>query len=260
MRRGNCEFKRVVLGLDHSASKSVLPFAIELSKLLGLDLCSFFAKEENLVALGAFPFAREFRPFGRGWGPIDVAQLAQELDSAAAAAQRAFFEAVEGLQPSSRFEVVSGALPEALQSVLRGGDIAIVSEPAGPMQLALSPSLIEAALRSMAAAVTLVPRRLARRTGPVIAIAPQPADASIDAASAIAAATGEQLLVLESPESIAEIRSESSAERAAAFLSQLQPLRERLVVLASGVFDAGALARLVATRQVPVLVVQPTAA
>jgi hypothetical protein len=260
MRRGSCEFKRVVLGLDHSASRTGLPFAVELSKLLGLDLCSFFAKEESLIALGGFPFAREFRPLGRGWGPIDVEQLARDLDSAAAAAQRAFFEAAEGLQPSGRFEVVSGALPEALQSVLRGGDVVIVSEPAGPMQPAFSPSLIEAALRSTAAAVTLVPRRLVRRTGPIIAIAAQPADISIDAAGAIAAAAGERLLVLEGPESLAEIRPDSSSEPATARAARLQPLRERLIVAARGIFDEVVLARLVATRQVPILVVQRAAA
>ena len=71
------------------------------------------------------------------------------------------------------------------------GDIFVVTEPANPADPMTHQAavLIEAAFRSDAA-VLLLPHRLARRRGPIVAIATEADDPAVRAAAGIAAAIG----------------------------------------------------------------------
>jgi hypothetical protein len=270
---GRTSFKRVLLGLPQHPAGYGLQLAIEVATLLRLDLCGFFVKEEGLGRLAALPFAREFRPLGGGWRPIDWDSLSREVEVAAKTAQHLFDKSVKGLGLTCRFDVVSGSLPENLASFSRDGDIVIVCEPTGSSKLSmpLAPSLVDAAFRSTAA-VMLVPQGGRWRPGPIVAIATAPDDLSIDVAAGVAAAAREELVVVEGsgqtrksrigpmaaqgePDvrclQVANISSLDNPE----IIGVLESLHERLVVIDHHAFGVAPAVTLAARLGVPILMV-----
>ena len=268
---GRSNFKRVLVGLHQHSARHGLQLAINVAVLLRLDLCGFFVKEESLGRLAALPFAREFRPLGGGWRPIDLDGLSREVEVAANTAQRLFDNSVKGLGLTCQFEVVSGSLPEKLALFSRDGDIVIVCEPTGSSKLSMpsSLSLVEAAFRS-AAAVMLVPPGVQWRPGPIVAVVTRPDDATIEIAAGIARSAGEEMVIVEafrsSPETPTlaerlEARPHSKQLRACPTLldpsgicASLCELRERLVVIEQGAVDRSIPALLASSRHVPVLI------
>jgi hypothetical protein len=275
MAQRHPSFRRIVLGLQ-SASERNLQFAVELAELLHLDLLGLFLEDPSLRRLAGIPFLREFRTLGGGWHPIDVERLSRELDLAATSIERLFSEAVRGLTTACRFEVARGSIAEAIASVSRAGDIMMIMEPVNPAEHASRQLhwLIEAAFRS-AAAVMLVPTHLARRRGPIAAIAAVPNDPSILSAAAIALAAKESLLIVEAAESAADeaglrniiadiprdvvrlAAGKKSPADAAALMAAFLPLHERLVVMTRGAVAAEMPTLMAAARRVPVLVIEP---
>lgn len=192
------EFRRVVLGLHRgSADPASLQFAAEFAELLRLDLFGLFVREDSLLKLAELPFVREFRPLGGGWHPLSVEQLGRDLDLAVSAAQQLFRAATATMRVASSFEIVMGSMARVLATVPQAGDILVITQPNTPADRLAEPfaSLLDSALKS-AASVMLVPARIARSRGPVVAIAQGPADPSIEIAAAIAAAAKEKLVVV----------------------------------------------------------------
>jgi hypothetical protein len=270
-------FKRVVVGLHPTASDRTMQMAVELALLLNLDLLGLFVEDSGLRDLAGNPFAREFRPLNGGWHPIDLDRLTSDLELAARGAARMFAEAVRRLSTKSRFEVVRGPTAQTIAALSQGGDIMLVVEPTGAaeriaQQLSWS---AEGAFRSVAA-VMLVPRRVARNIGPVVAIAASPLDPSIDTAAGIAAAAREQLVVVRLHDGtvddarLGEIAAETGVairqivagrgaqSDAAALAALLGGLQERLIVVTRDRINREVAAALAATRHAPVLVIEPT--
>ena len=70
-------FTRIVVGLHHGpAQDAAVGLAADLAELLRLDLFGLFITDESVLSLASLPFAREFRPSGGGWQPIDVERTA----------------------------------------------------------------------------------------------------------------------------------------------------------------------------------------
>jgi hypothetical protein len=263
-------FRRVVLGIRQSAPRHGLRQAADMAALLQAELRGLFVREDELTGLAAMPFAREFRPLEGGWHAIEREQLSRALDAAAHSAEQHFSEAVKGRNLSCEFEVVQGSIDKAIASVSRAGDILVIPEPAGsPERVTLQfRSLIRAALRS-AAAVMVVPERIVRETGPVVALAGEPHDASIDAASVIASLAKEQFSIIDVSERIGRMRDGCQTGIQAVLQDRarsldysevekvLQPMQERLLVLSRGMLDSSATATIASARRVPVLVVEP---
>jgi hypothetical protein len=116
----------------------------------------------------------------------------------------------------------------------------------------------------------LAPRQVARRSGPIVAIAAEPRDASIETAASIAAAAREPVAILAAyegqaptpraappadlrvlPASIAKAQLSEDAGIRSAF----RDLQERLVVLRRGAFDESVPWRIASVRRNPVLIV-----
>jgi hypothetical protein len=276
MAVGPHQFKRIVLGLQPSAPDRTLRLAVELADLLQLELLGLFLEDTGLHDLARIPFAREFRPLGGGWHPIDLDRLSRDLDLAARATERMFADAAKRLPTKSQFEVIRGRITETIAAVSRSGDIVMIAEPASPAERATQQFawLIAAAFRS-AAAVMLVPTRIARTTGPVVAIAAAPDDPSIDAGAAFAAAAKEELVVVATYEDAAEdqrLRATAAGtgltirhvaagalplSDPAVLMRGLHHVRERLVLVTRGVLAEEVASTIAATRQVPVLVIEP---
>lgn len=190
-------FKRLVLGLQPSSPDRAMRLAVDLANMLRLDLLGLFLDDTSLHDLARIPIARELRPLKGGWRAIDLDQLSHELEVAARKSERVFAEAVKQLSTSCRFEVIKGRTATTIKQVSRSDDIVMLVEPANPAERATQQFawLTDAAFRS-ACAVIFVPPVIARRAGPVVAIATAPDDPSIQAAAMIATSAKEHLVIV----------------------------------------------------------------
>lgn len=268
-------FKRVVLGLQPQMPGRMMRLAVELADLLELELLGLFLEETSLRNLASIPFAREFQPLGGGWHPIDLDRLSHDMEVAARSTERMFTEAAKRLAARSRFAVVRGSTAETIASVSQAGDIIMIVEPVSPAERVTQQfsSLIEAAFKS-AGAVLLVPSRIARTTGPIIAIAAAPDDPCVDVAAAIALAAGEELVIAVAYDGAADdlpicklaAGSGLTIKHIAigkiplsdpAHVSHaLSQLKERLLVMSRGVLEHDILLGLASARRVPMLAIE----
>lgn len=243
-------FKRLVLGLQPSASDRTMQLAVELADLLHLDLLGLFLEDTSLRDLAGIPFAREFRSLGGGWHAIDLGRLSHDFELAARNIERMFTQAAKRLPTRSQFEVVRGPLAKTFASVPPTDDIVMIVEPVSAAERATQQFawLVKAAFQS-AAAVMLVPPQIARTKGPIVAIVATPDDPSIHTAAAIAVAAKEELVVIEAR----GLALPDPAICAQAFHQS----QERLIVMTRGAFENGAASTIAAARRVSVLVIEP---
>jgi len=276
MRIGSQSFKRLVLGLQPSAPDRMMQFAVELADLLHLELLGLFLEDTNLRAFASIPFARELRLLGGGWHPIDLDRLSHELDLVARSTERTFTQAAKRLSTPFQFEVIRGQTAEAIESISRTDDIIMILEPVSPAERVTQQFswLMEAAFRS-AAAVMLVPSYIARTTGPVVAIAADPDDPSIQTAAAIAMAAEEDLIIIEiykrgdNDQHVNKLAVDTGLaikRIAVGDISLTDPdgwaqlfrySQERLVVMTRGVVTDEVVSLIASSRRVPVFVIEP---
>lgn len=271
-------FKRLVLGLQPTAPDRSVQLAAALAEMLDLELLGLFLEDESLRDLAAFPFARELRMLGGGWHPLNLEGLSRELELAARSAERAFTQAVKHLSMHCQFEVRRGAVATTIATVSQTSDIVLIVEPASVAErtTAQFSRLLQAAFGS-GAAVMIAPTRIARVRGPIVAIAAAADDPGIAVAATISQAVNETLIVLDigqpaiDDERLRSLASETGlrvrhvvAKEAAhadpaTWARMLRPLHERLIVMTRGVADERTVPILTAERQVPVLLLEPTA-
>jgi hypothetical protein len=175
----------------------------------------------------------------------------------------------------SHFEIARGPLVKSLGSVSRADDIVMIVEPESPAERAAQQFawLLQAAFES-ASAVILVPPRIIRNKGPIVAIATSPDDPSIHIAAEIAIAAQEELIIIEADGQGAEherpaatdsglmVKRFAAAQAAipdpATCAQAFRQFHERLIVVTRGAFQSGVASMLASARCVPVLVVEPT--
>lgn len=267
-------FKRLVLGMQPRAPDHAMRLAVELARLLELDLLGVFLEDSSLRSLAAMPFARELRSLGGGWHPLDVDQLSRDLESAARSAEKMFAETAKHLP--SRFEIARGPMAAAIAAISQATDIVVIGEPSSVAERATQQFswLIEAAFRSEAA-VMVVPREIARLRGPIVALAVTPDDPSIGVAAHIAAAANEGLVVVDVSEKAIDdariqvpaaagglavkhiVAGKGAGANAAALGEALRGRGERLVVMTRPAADGEFVSLVAAERRVPVLVIEP---
>lgn len=261
----------MVLGLPHSAKdyRSVA-FTAELADRLGLDLLGVFAEDEGLIDLALLPCVREFRFSGDGWHRLDSEQLMRSSTQAAADARRLFSEAAKSLRVAARFDLVKGQIDKAVGSRTQANDIVVVIEPKSVAERVSYQfmQLVDMAFHATAAAL-LVPSRIRRNKGPVVAVAANEHDPSIEIGLRMAESVRENLLVL-GPNVANDVLSEllstvtgavhvaqrqlpSTEVNAAELEAILARVGERLLVMNRGA-DLKLPFRLASERGVPVLV------
>jgi hypothetical protein len=264
-------FKRIVLGVNHGApDDNILRTVAELAEVMNMPLLGLYAEDPGLIDVAGLPFVREFQPLGGGWRSLDVDRLSREVELAAGRLEQRFSRSVKDLSIETSFRVIKSSTSNMIATISEAGDIVVVAEPANPADRATHQSavLIEAALRSDAA-VLLVPHRIARRGGPIVAIATEPDDAAVRAAAGIAVAIGEKLVLVESNRAADQqfapgLEVEHLTPKiarltdAAGICSALAHVAERLVVMTRGVFDDAAPGIVASMRHIPVLIVEPS--
>ena len=271
------EFKRMILGLPQSAGDYRLVGAtVKLAEMLQMNLVAMFADDRSLMQVAGLPFARELRPLGGGWQSIDVGQLAAEFERSTATARRLFGEVVRGCRVETSFRVEQGTAADIIASLATAEDIVVVIEPTNPAERVTQQfiRLMDAAFRT-SASVMIIPCRIARLSGPIVALASGAEDPSIEAAAAIANAAREKLIIVGpsqpfSPNSSLSKAVEASGGRmefastaalpdVAKLAGELQRWNERLLVMTRGVLDDAQVPTLASLRSVPVVVVEPAA-
>lgn len=270
-------FKRVVLGLLPRAPDHTMQLAVELAQLLNLELLGLFLEDTSLHDLASIPFAREFRPLGGGWHPIDTSQLSRDLELAAQKAKRTLAEAAKYLPIEWRFEVARGPMTTTIGAISQINDIVVIGEPISAAERVTQQFswLVQAAFRS-AAAVLVVPSRIARVRGPVVTVATVPDDPSIAVGADIAMAADEALVIVDMCENAIEemhikalatakgltvthviAGSRTARAGAASLMQELHGLSERLIVMTRSASDGQAASIIAAERQIPILVIEP---
>lgn len=265
-------FGRMVLGLPHNAQDyQAVEAATELAECLGLPCLGAFIVEPAMSGLGALTGAQELRSVTAGWQPIESESLARDIQEAVDAARRKFANVAAGLGVDSAFHLARGAAGEILASLAADNDIVAMIQPRHPADRITRQFLgfMEAAFEA-SSSVMLLPSRVVRKQGPIAVVATGSGDDSaIDAATHMARATGESLLVINAsgepmqPPQLAAERQVSSrvvslpwrglpvGEQIATGLAGVQ---ERLIVARRAILD-GAQSRAVADRRgVPVFV------
>jgi len=195
MSEPRTRFRRMVVGLPQNiADQRAVDAAADLAEFLDLELLATFVADPALLALAELPAVRELRTLEQSWQAIDLAQITRDIDRAASAARQNFAESVKSRALKTSFDVLAGA--EAMAGLIRTDDIVAIIEPTHPGETVTRQfrSLLDAGLE-MAAAILMLPRRITRTAGPVIALAGDPGDPSIRAALEIAAALKERLIV-----------------------------------------------------------------
>ena len=267
-------FKRLVLGLPPTAADSSMRLVAELASVLQLELLGLFLDDSSLRDLARFPFVREFRGPAAGWQPIDIERVSRDLEVAAGNLRRIFEQATRELETAARFEVARGSLGEIIAASSRSDDIFVIVEPLNPVERATSQfALLSEAAFGSGAAVLLLPSRIRRTSGPIVAIATRPNDPSVQTGAFLALATKEELVIINADHQqgigddtrklAAEtgLRVEQIAAARSVFpdpgtcAQAFRHLQERLVVMSRGDFDPGVVSTIAAARQVPVLVI-----
>lgn len=263
-------YKRMVLGLPRSERDYVsVAFTAELAELLGLDLVGVFAADEDLRDIAALSCVREFRASG-DWHRIDAGQLERGSGQAEAQARRLFADAAKATRKGARFDLVKGQIGEAIGPQSAPDDIIVVIEPRNPAERVTYQftRFLDTAFSSPAA-VLLVPSRVVRRSGPIIAVATHELDPCISSALTMAEASHEKLLILApgaDARPLSQLVATSSVPveqrpiRPGATLAELNSFlmqtAERFVVTGRAV-DTRFASQLAAARGVPVLVTEP---
>jgi hypothetical protein len=269
-------FRRMVLGLPQSASDyATLRATAELAELLRLSLVATFVEDESLTQIAGLPFARELRLLGGGWHPIEMQKLAAEMERTAATARRLFADVVQHCSIETSFSLARGSPAAVIASLATSEDIIVVIEPKNPAERFTKQftELVGAAFHANAA-VMIIPNRVARSTGPVVAIAADPDDPSIPAALGIAAAAGERVIIAvrsddfkpsselsklidASGVKIEVVAIRRRAANASMLAAELHNLRERLLVITRGTIADAEAPALASLRSVPVVIVEP---
>jgi hypothetical protein len=246
---GALGFRRLVLSLSPPAASGAMRLAVEFAELFDADLLGLFVADGGLGHFSAMPFAREFSALGGAWRNVEPARLREDLELAAAAAERRFLQAA-GLRPGRRFQIVREPA-SALSDYARADDVLVLRAPT-PADWAVEPqaSLLQAAFGSDAA-VLLSPTTPPLARGAVVALAARAADPCVAAARAIAEAAGAPLEVMECDASGALVsRDERGARRILAS-------QRRLVVVTRGGLPNEAACRAAMNLGAPLLSLRP---
>lgn len=258
-------FTRLVIGLPPNPPDHALKFGVEFANSLHLDLLGLFVEDAHLRQLTGLPFARELRGLGGGWQPLEPDRLLHELELAARRTRRLFAEAVKLLGTAHRFEVIRGDAKETIASVSKPGDILMLAEPSSAAERATHQFLsFRQAVFQSAASIMFAPPQPKRTEGPIVVLASPGNDKAVEAAAAIAARLGADLITIGIDDLSGDPGLESRRVRVnrhalsdpRTLVQVLAGLQERMLVVPQGDISEENARAIVSLRRVPILIVR----
>ncbi|MCH4560733.1 hypothetical protein [Mesorhizobium jarvisii] len=261
-------FRRIVLDLSGSGRNAqTAQFVAELAELLDVDLLGRFVEDSDIAKLAGLPFAREFRFLERDWHSLAQEDIMHASAIAVAAARRMFERATSSSTARHHFQVVRHAASAKMRRC--DEQIAVIHPQARPEEP--FESMLEAAFR-IAAGVLIMPTKIVRRSGPVIAVAAVRDDPIVGLAQHLATSAGERLLRLNWPSGISppthkrELLSNGGQAAPRRWNSAMATSgtsgfpfgapSERIVLVSRGTFDDATLSAIASLRRTPVFVVE----
>ncbi len=274
-------FRRLIIGVVTAPiAGGALALSARLAAELELEIEGLFIEDESLMGLAALPRRSEVRLGSGRLEPLDRGRLEQDLRRAAARLEANLSRAASAARALHRFRLERGDLGTVIgASVTRDDLVVIIAEgtlhPATELHLAV----IQAR-----ASVLLIPSRLARRPGSIVAVVTGGSvdERTVTLAGRLAARRRERLEVFalsadranseqitriveklrldRSRWSLGELPMAHTASVADALGRALGAVSQRLVVLPRslpGLVGARELAGLAATLRAPVLVLEP---
>ena len=267
------DFRRIVVQLPYNTRDiGAVRAAARMAELLQLDLLGTFIEDARLIEAANLPDIRELRPTG-GWQPISAAQIRQEFIQAATASRHTFESITNARAGQTAFAFIRGSPANVIGSLAQKEDILAIIEPASVLERGTHQfdRTLSTALGTKAA-VMVLPSRVIRTTGPIVAVASSQADPCIRLARAIASAAKERMIVarpsvLRNHFTVAEtmqpegfiaiggtdVKRNVQFERPA-WQSDCQ---EHLIVMTRGTFEDALPSAIASRRRVPVLVTEP---
>jgi hypothetical protein len=188
----------MVLALPHSSlDYPAVAVAAELAECLGVQCVGTFIVEPAIASLDGRPGLQEFRSIARGWQPVESGDLSRDIEQVTASARRAFSAAFGRKTTEGIFHVERGGTGQLLASLAGRDDILVMIEPRHPIERITHQfrNILHAAFET-SSAVMLMPSRILRERGPIVAIAAAEDDPAIRLASEVAGLTKESLLII----------------------------------------------------------------
>lgn len=222
--------RRLLLDLCHLAQEpDGISAAAEFAQLLQRELVGVYVEDEALCSLAGLPFARELQLPAHAWSPIGTAGVEAAFREAALRLRGILQRQGSHHGVASRFECARGDPAGFVAAMSRETDILAIGLPPGPSGRAFGSfrDAWRAAMRSRAA-ILLLPARIARRRGPIAAILGDEGLQGAATAATLAAATGEDLLLLRGRR---EPEASPVALREALRAAGLEEARLRMLVL-----------------------------
>jgi hypothetical protein len=269
-------FRRIIFGFRPGAmDRELLEISAEMADMLGAALQGVFIEDESLMELAASFRMREFHLLRREWREVEAARMVEDIRLAARSAKQLFQEIALERGITSVFDVLGGSSVQEFLRSTHARDILVVSSPGSPLERLAEPE----AFSSPSSTKMLVPRRVQRRKGPVVALTSPTGNSVLRIAASIAQAANERLVLVAAAErtqcesllnaansiglarSNVEVRALPSVTTQN-FLSAIEQLDERVIILprskdgAEEGVDAAAVA---SVRSAPVILVDPSA-
>jgi hypothetical protein len=264
-------FRRLVLELGHGAADpAMINQAAAFARLIDAELHALFVEDEILLRAGGLPFAREISSLSHEWRPLRPDRLEAEWRAAADQARRHLDQAARAIGIRRSFEVRRGDLASQVTEICVASDIVVVASPR--RETTYGSQRWRETARGSAASVLFLPPDAGRGRGSVVSVVTDAGDPGLAVARRIADQERERLVVL-APEVSAmgtelgsEVRGGAVIRLPAGWSAQdilvaLGDTRERLIVLtrADDAIPVDMVTALVASRGVPVLLVEPAA-
>lgn len=215
---------RILAGLGPAGDEmQTIEAALALAEALRAEIAGHFVEESNLLDLAALPFAKAFRPTGKGAVPLELAQMQQQIARAGANWRRQLSLRAERSRIACTFSTTRGEYCAEIAKAAASTDIVVVNPAnvAGSARNAIA-ALLDA-IRDPAVTVLLPLQRPLTPRGPVVLLAGDgtPGDEAIGLAARIASMTGSELVLLTLAGSDADIE----AMRLAAYQSLGRDIR-----------------------------------
>ncbi len=177
--------------------RQALETAAEMARMFRARFSALMIEDPASGTLGYLPFAREYVPGRAAWQNIGVADVEARRASAQRRVRDAFATMAQLHGLNADVEVLSGNLQDELTGALHPGDIVALLAPAQASEWMTLPfsAFAEAAFQGPATAL-LLPSRIARRKGPVVALTNMEDKASLSLAARLAQVSGEMLIVM----------------------------------------------------------------
>lgn len=222
--------RRLLLDLCHLAEElDGISAAAEFAQLLQRELVGVYVEDEALCSLAGLPFARELQLPGHAWSPIGTEAVEAAFREASLRLRGILQRQGARHGVASSFESARGDPAGFVAAMSRDTDILALGLPPSPSGRAFGTfrDAWRAAMQSRAA-ILLLPARIARRRGPIAAFVSGEDAQGAATAATLAAATGEDLLLLQGRRGTA---ASPAALRKAADAAGLEEPRLRTLVL-----------------------------